>query len=193
MVVTSLVKEVLPKERKVFKYILIPLLVLFFLATVLFIVQDHRTSIDSKRRESEATIQTHADLDSLKRLYGPIAEIAKGKYPNLTDKNAILQLTARIEAAEKAANPAPLATRLRGLLEEIDPKIIPALKTGHTGFEGGITASQFTRLQTIANESGAKEYIRIDPGSVRMGIGMGPEGVTYNVAFKLNPKLLQQP
>jgi hypothetical protein len=39
-------------------------------------------------------------------------------------------LGARVEAAEKAAKPLPLATRLRGLLEEIDPKIIPALKRG---------------------------------------------------------------
>src|SRR3972149_5416970 len=43
-------------------------------------------------------------------------------------------LTARIAAAEKAARPVPLTTRLQGLLEEIDPKIIPALKTGHTEF-----------------------------------------------------------
>lgn len=102
-------------------------------------------------------------------------------------------LTARVVAAEKAAKPVPLTIRLRGLLEEIDPKIIPALKAGHTGFEDGITASQFTRLQTIANESGANEFINIDPASVRMGVGMGREGVTYNVAFKLDPKLLQQP
>ncbi|MFI5397254.1 MAG: hypothetical protein ACHQ9S_17075 [Candidatus Binatia bacterium] len=102
-------------------------------------------------------------------------------------------LTARVAAAEKAARPVPLATRLRGLLEEIDPKIIPALKAGQTGFEGGITSSQFNRLQTMAKEIGAKEFITIDPGSVRMGIGMGPEGVQYNVAFTLGSKLLQEP
>lgn len=102
-------------------------------------------------------------------------------------------LEVRITAAEEAAKPVPLSVRLRKLLEEIDPKIIPALKAGHMGFEGGITASQFTRLQTIANERGASELILIDPASVRMGVGMGPEGVTYNVAFKLDPRILHEP
>lgn len=101
-------------------------------------------------------------------------------------------LTMRVAATEKAAKPVPLSTRLRGLLEDIDPKILPALKTGRTGFEGGITASQFTRLQTIAHEKGGEEFISIDPNSVRVGIGMGPEGMIYKVAFKLDPKLLQQ-
>jgi hypothetical protein len=103
------------------------------------------------------------------------------------------ELEARVAAAEEAVKPIPLPTRLRALLEEIDPKIIPALKGGQKEFEGGINASQFTRLQTIANEGGAKEFILIDPASVRMGVGMGREGVTYNVAFTLDPKLLQQP
>lgn len=102
-------------------------------------------------------------------------------------------LTQRVTVAEKEAKPVPLAIRLRKVLEEIDPKIIPALKSGQTGFEGGITASQFTRFQTIANEKGARDFIGVDPASVRVGIGMGPEGVTYRVAFKPAPKLLQQP
>ncbi len=96
----------------------------------------------------------------------------------------------RIAAAETASRPVPFNVRLRDLLQEIDPKIIPAIRTGQTQFEGGITASLFTRLQTIAHENGADKMIVIDPSSVRMGIGMGPEGVTYNAAFKVDPKVL---
>lgn len=101
-------------------------------------------------------------------------------------------LIARVAATEKAAIPIPLPTRLRDLLREIDPQIMPAFMKGQRRFEGGISTSQFTRLQTIANEKGAREFIIIDPGSVRMGIGMGSEGITYNIAFILDPKLLQQ-
>ena len=50
------------------------------------------------------------------------------------------RLEARVAAAEEAVKPVPLPTRVRGLLEEIDPKILPALRGGQTDFEGGITA-----------------------------------------------------
>jgi hypothetical protein len=126
-------------------------------------------------------------------MLGAAAVLALSITDDLISSRETEALTVRVAAAEKAAKPVPLPTRLRALLEEIDPKIIPALKTGHTEFEGGITASQFARLQTIANENGAKEFIRIGPGGVRMGLGMGQEGVTDNVAFKLDSKLLQQP
>jgi len=100
------------------------------------------------------------------------------------------QFEKRIAAAEEAAKPLPLTTRLRTLLNEIDSRILPAINEGKTGFEGGITASQYTRLQTIANEHSAHQLIRIDPASVRMGVGMGTEGVTYNVAFTIDKKVL---
>ncbi len=80
--------------------------------------------------------------------------------------------------------------RLRTLLTSIDPKILPALKAGNTKFNGGITATQFHDLQKIAKESNANKYITLSP-DVRMGIGMGPEGVTYGVDFILNPQLLK--
>lgn len=98
----------------------------------------------------------------------------------------------RIATAEEAAKPIPLNIRLRSLLQEIDSKIIPAIKAGRYQFEGGITASQFHRLQTLAKEEGGSDLIFIDPSSVRMGIGMGAEGVTYNVAFKVTPRILNE-
>jgi len=103
------------------------------------------------------------------------------------------KLEKRITAAEEAATPIPLTVRVRDLLQEIDAKIIPAIKTGQTEFKGGITASQFVRLQTITKEDGTNQLIVIDPSSVRMGIGMGPEGVQYNLAFKIDPQILQDP
>jgi hypothetical protein len=97
----------------------------------------------------------------------------------------------RIAAAEKAATPVSINVRLRNLLQEIDSGILPAIKAGQTKFEGGIAASQFIRLQTIAKEQNANDLIVIDPSSVRMGVGMGTEGVTYNLAFTVDPRVLQ--
>lgn len=105
-------------------------------------------------------------------------------------ENTKTKLEERITEAEEAAKPRPLPERLRALLISIDPKIIPALKAGNTKFNGGITATQFHDLQKIAKESTADKYITISP-DVRMGIGMGPEGVTYGVDFMLNPQLLK--
>ena len=123
--------------------------------------------------------------------------LSSAQIVTLTDKvtasdKETASLIQRISVAEKAAKPVPLPIRLQTLLEEIDPKIMPALKAGQTNFQGGITASQFTRLQTIANEKGAHDFIVVDPASVHVGIGMGPEGVTYSVAFRVDPKLLRQ-
>ncbi len=87
--------------------------------------------------------------------------------------------------------PRPLSERMRNILNSIDSKIIPALKSGRTGFEGGVSSSQFNELQKVSKEPGASRYINIS-SDVRMGIGMGPEGVTYGVTFTLNPQLLNE-
>jgi hypothetical protein len=105
-------------------------------------------------------------------------------------KNTKSTLDDRITEAEEAAKPRPLPERLRSLLATIDPKIIPALTAGNTNFNGGITATQFNDLQKISKEPGANKYITISP-DVNMGIGMGPEGVTYGVKFTLNPLLIK--
>jgi len=106
----------------------------------------------------------------------------------------------KIQTANEALNrtknelekmrPRPLAERMRGLLISIDPKIIPSLTTGNTNFNGGITSTQFNDLQKISKEPGANKYLTISP-DVKMGIGMGPEGVTYGVKFTLNPQLIK--
>lgn len=99
------------------------------------------------------------------------------------------EMTKRIVAAEAATKPRPIRIRLRELFSTIDPKIIPALRQGQRQFEGGITASQFNALQTAAREPGAEQFVFVDP-DVRMGVGMGPEGVTYGVKFTIDPKVL---
>jgi len=82
----------------------------------------------------------------------------------------------------------PLKLRLRALLEQIDPKIIPALKSGRRDFEGGIPASQYIDLERLASEADAKGFITVDP-DVKMGIGMGAQGTTYGVKFHVDPSI----
>ena len=90
-----------------------------------------------------------------------------------------------------ALQPKPFRVRLRTLLEQIDVKIIPALREGRRDFDGGIPASQYVDLERLASEQGASEFIKIDP-NVRMGIGMGPQGTTYGVTFHLDPKIVDE-
>lgn len=104
-------------------------------------------------------------------------------------RKRIEQLEGRMDQTEKAIKPIPLTVRLRQLLTAIDSKILPLLKEGTTKFSGGITSTQFNDLQKIAKEPGADKYIYISP-DVRMGIGFGPEGVSYGVDFNLSPSLL---
>ena len=85
--------------------------------------------------------------------------------------------------------PKPFKNRLRVMLEQIDPKIIPALEGGRTNFEGGITPTQFVDLQRLASEPGAKAFIVIDQ-DVKTGLGMGPHGITYGVKFHIDPSIL---
>ena len=99
------------------------------------------------------------------------------------------KLDKRISDAEIAIKPIPLPERLRQLLSAIDSKILPSLKAGNTNFSGGITSAQFNDLQKISKELGANKYITISP-DVKMGLGMGPEGVTYGVTFTLDPRLI---
>jgi hypothetical protein len=97
----------------------------------------------------------------------------------------------RISKTEIAVKPIPLSERLRQLLSIIDPKILPALKAGNTNFSGGITSTQFNDLQKLAKEPGADRFIIVS-SDVKMGVGMGPEGITYGVQFTLNPRLLKE-
>jgi hypothetical protein len=94
------------------------------------------------------------------------------------------------EAHQKIAGlqPKPLKLRLRALLEQIDPKIIPALKSGRRDFEGGIPASQYIDLERLASEADAKGFITVDP-DVKMGIGTGAQGTTYGVKFHVDPSI----
>ncbi|HAO78546.1 MAG TPA: hypothetical protein DCQ92_06130 [Verrucomicrobia subdivision 3 bacterium] len=98
-----------------------------------------------------------------------------------------LRATTELDARTR---PKPFRQRLCEVLASIDSKILPALKAGNRNFNGGITASQFNDLQKIASEPGARDFIVVDP-DVKMGIGMGPEGVTYGVKFTVDPKLLE--
>lgn len=104
-------------------------------------------------------------------------------------RRKIEELDKRVTQTENAIKPVPLPIRLRQLLSTIDPKILPSLKEGNTNFNGGLTSTQFNDLQKIAKELGADKYITISP-DVNVGIGFGPEGVTYGVKFTLNPSLI---
>jgi len=129
------------------------------------------------------------EIDSLRT-----QEIEKLQNELINTKNELKdtknELNNRLEKTESAVKVTPLPERLYKLLTSIDTKIMPSLKAGHTNFEGGITATQFVDLQDLAKEPGANKYITIS-SDVKMGIGMGQEGVTYGVKFTLTPQLLK--
>ena len=96
------------------------------------------------------------------------------------------------EAHQKitALQPKPLKVRLRSLLEQINSKIIPSVKDGHFGFEGGINPTLYYDLLHIAAEPGAEQFVTVDP-HVKTGIGTGPGGSDeFGVIFKVYPKIL---
>jgi hypothetical protein len=144
------------------------------------------------------TLKNHADASKIKAdliertLLESKIQAAKDELSHTKNEleNTKTKLGKRITDAEIAAKPRPLPERLRAVLISIDPKIIPALKAGNTNFNGGITATQFQDLQKISKEPGANKYLTVNP-DVNMGIGMGPEGVTYGVKFTLNPQLIK--
>ena len=130
-----------------------------------------------------STLKTHADLTKTK------ADLEQRTLLESKIQTANTELIRTNNELEKI-RPKPLTERMRGILISIDPKIIPALTAGNTNFNGGITLSQFNELQKISKEPGANKYITISP-DVNMGIGTGPEGVTYGVKFRLNPQLIK--
>lgn len=85
--------------------------------------------------------------------------------------------------------PLPLKDRLISCLDEIDKKIIPALRAGTTIFEGKVLPYQLAELQKLSAESGASEYIAL---TVKPGIIFRKSGNAYSVKFKLSSALLQQ-
>lgn len=145
----------------------------------------------STLKDHANTAKTKADLENRILLENKI-QTANDELTRTKNEleNTRTKLNERITEAETAAKPRPLLERLRILLESIDSKIIPALKAGNTNFSGGITATQFHDLQKISKEPDASKYLTISP-DVNMGLGMGPEGVTYGVKFILNPQLIK--
>ena len=85
--------------------------------------------------------------------------------------------------------PLPLKDRLVFCLDEIDKKIIPALRAGTAIFEGKVLPYQLAELQKLSAESSASEYIAL---TVKPGIIFRKSGNAYSVKFKLSPALLQQ-
>jgi hypothetical protein len=140
-------------------------------------------------------LQAIKDGESIKQESLRVEQIGSLKNELSNTKNELdntkTRLEKRISEAEIATKPKPLPERLRHLLSIIDAKILPALKAGNTKFGGGITSSQFNDLQKIAKEPGADKFIIVS-SDVNMGVGMGPEGVTYGVSFTLDPSLLKE-
>lgn len=135
-----------------------------------------------------ATLTIKLRGDILKRQSDTHRAIERAKIDKELQEQTATALRATTEL-DARTRPKPFRQRLCEVLSSIDSKILPALKAGNRNFNGGITASQFTDLQKIASESGATEFIIVDPG-VNMGVGMGPEGITYGVKFTVSPKLL---
>jgi len=84
--------------------------------------------------------------------------------------------------------PVPLINRLISCLDNIDKKIIPALRAGNTSFEGKVLPYQLAELQKLSAESGASNYITL---TVKPGfILTKKKGTVYSVKFILSPTLL---
>lgn len=147
-------------------------LICCWLLPVIVFVSTRATDWSSEDAVRDVRVQSSNDLASAhKEIFGL--------------SNQLIQTQSQLDAIK----PKPFKERLIDCLNEIDAKIIPSLRAGNRNFNGGITATQYNDLEKLANESGAKEFIIVDP-DVHMGIGMGSEGITYGVKFTVDPKLL---
>ena len=125
---------------------------------------------DARRRQEKA----QTDLDGVK------AKLAITQTELRTAKTEIAKL-----------QPKPLRERLVSLLDEIDPKIIPALRQGERTFDRrDVAVAQYAELQQVAREDGAERFITVI-NDTNLFMGTGSEGVTHRVRFTLDPSLLE--
>jgi hypothetical protein len=88
----------------------------------------------------------------------------------------------------------PLSYRLRELLNEIDPQILPALENGDSHIKIRINQSQYVRLHNLSAEKEAASYITLDPLEDKVGNVSDKESyVEYRMSVRLKPALLEAP
>jgi len=104
-------------------------------------------------------------------------------------KNKEAEMTSRIAQAEAASRPKPFQERLIAQLEEISPKIIPALKAGQFKFSGDFKMHQLIDLQKLAAEPGASAFISLTPTGRQVLTG---SGITNSAVFTISPLLLKE-
>lgn len=84
--------------------------------------------------------------------------------------------------------PKPFDERLRIFLNDLDSRILPALKTGHTTITLRAQIFQISALEKICREKEANEYIQI---VIKPDTFITPDGQFKDVVMKLNPNLVQ--
>jgi hypothetical protein len=95
---------------------------------------------------------------------------------------------AESKLAEAKAMIRPLKERLIDLLTEIDPRIMPTLRSGTTRVLGVVPENQFTRLKLLQSEPGSDELIssiEADPGVTMVG----PKGSMFRLTMQFKPAL----
>jgi hypothetical protein len=87
----------------------------------------------------------------------------------------------------------PFTFRLKELLNEIDPQILPRLKKGKSFIEIHVNQSQYVRLHNLCAEKEAVAYITLDPTEEKTGIiSDNKHTVDYRIHVQLNPRLISK-
>jgi hypothetical protein len=98
--------------------------------------------------------------------------------------NALAEANSRLSAIR------PLKDRIIQLLNEMDPKMLPALQSGKTSFEEQIPVHLHSRLASIAAEPGSGGYIssiKVDPTLIIVS----GAGQVFKITLELSPALLK--
>jgi len=161
------------------------------IASFVVAVDDHREAWDdfktSTGRESKQSDKKDEQRDAQ---YGEVTnQLAQvvSEYSQAT--NALAMATNAAAMAQKAVAPKAPKQQLIELLNSIDPRLLPSLKTHPKVIaEGSMTESQYQSLRTLSAYSGMSEYISSPKWQ---GTGFGAGGTSIEVHFEIYSSLAQ--
>lgn len=98
------------------------------------------------------------------------------------------QMQEQVAVALKASQPKPLKDRVVDFLNRLDPKIIPAIRSGQTDFGGSLTYAQLGELQSLAHEDSGSVFIIYLPST---NLIMNQPGKVGDQRFRVLPSILK--
>jgi len=106
------------------------------------------------------------------------------------DYAAQLKTVNTLRAELASLRPKPLKERLLSLLQTIDARVEPTLRSGKpVGLDGRLTQAVFNQLEGLLKEPGAAELVSLRPtGMVEVVVG----GSMINVHIEVSLKLLDE-